>query len=183
MVIALITTLAIGAIAVIGWIYTRRRRSEQLRTHFGREYDRAVAEFGDRTRAEKELARREDRLRNLHIRGLTAEQQQRYSQQWGLVQHRFVEEPGVAVLEADRLVTDVMAARGFAAGDFNQRLDDISAAYPGMRAKYREACAVAALSRGGDGATEDLRRAVILYRDLFDELLGEEHHEKLRRVS
>ena len=37
------------------------------------------------------------------------------------VQARFVDDPREAVTEADRLVGEVMAARGYPVGDFEQR--------------------------------------------------------------
>ncbi len=50
--IAVIIAVVVVAVGAIVAYYLQRRRSEKLRQHFGPEYDRAVAEGGDRHRAE-----------------------------------------------------------------------------------------------------------------------------------
>src|SRR6266566_10358 len=121
--------LIIALVVVIGivvWIMTQRRRTENLRKQFGPEYDRAVTEQGDQRRAEAELAARQARVEQFHIRQLAPADRERYSATWRSTQARFVDEPAVAIAEADRLVAEVMHARGYPVGDFEQRIADIS---------------------------------------------------------
>src|SRR5437016_5751189 len=103
--------------AVIGgtllWFILRRRRTDRLRQKFGPEYDRAVRESGDVTRAESALSARTKRVEQLHIRPLVPEDQIRYANQWSDIQARFVDDPQGSVTEADRLVGEVMHARGY----------------------------------------------------------------------
>src|SRR5438552_11120980 len=107
-VVAAVLVVAIGA-----WLIYDRRRSRHLQDHFGQEYDRTVTELGDRRQAESELARREQRVRNLKVRPLSMSDRQRLLTQWKQCQARFVDDPAGAVDEADRLLTDLVRARGY----------------------------------------------------------------------
>jgi hypothetical protein len=169
-------------LAVIGWVVYSRRRSSHLRAHFGPEYERAVVETGDRRRAEADLAQREQRVRKLDIRPLSVSDRQRYSQQWMLCQTQFVDDPEGAVSAADELLTKVLRARGYAADDPYDRIADISAAYPQQAPLYRLADELQTRHRRGQGSTEDLRKAFVHYRVIFDEILGG-HDEELKRAS
>jgi hypothetical protein len=180
--------LAIGALViislVIAWIYLRNRRTERLKNRFGSEYQHTVREFGSRQKAETDLDRRERHLQELKIRPLTEAERQRFREEWEHVQARFVDDPKLAVMEADRLITEVLRLRGYPVDDFDERVDDVSAAYPNVVSNYREACAIVSRTDRGDVSTEDYRRAIVLYRNLADELFNEDiGHEKFRRVS
>jgi len=169
---------------VIGWVYSRNRRTERLKNRFGSEYQHTVSEFGSRQKAESDLDRRERHLKELRIRPLTAAERQRFIEEWRLVQARFVDDPKLAVLEADRLVTEVLKLRGYPIDNFDERIDDVSAAYPHVVSNYREACAIVSQMDRGDASTENLRRAIVLYRNLADELFNEDiGYEEFRRAS
>src|SRR5579864_9679077 len=114
--IAVIITLAVVAIAVC-LIFFRRRRSEHLRKRFGPEYDRVTQEHGNQRRAEAVLETREKRVERLHIHPLTQKDRDHFVQAWLADQARFVDDPKGAVTEADRLVTEVMRARGYPVSD------------------------------------------------------------------
>jgi hypothetical protein len=170
---ALIIVVAIIVIAIaIGvFLYIRRRRSAQLRQQFGPEYKRAVDQYGGQRKAEAALAAREERVRKLEIRVLTADEQRRFSDNWKTTQARFVDEPSRAVTEADRLVKELMQTRGYPMGDFEQRASDISVDYPNVVTNYRAAREIAERNKSGKATTEDLRQAMVHYRSLFEELL------------
>ena len=151
----------------------RRRRSRQLQEGFGPEYDRVVEESGDRREAERELLDRKERIEELDVRPLPEELRTRYAEEWRLVQARFVDEPVSAVHEADALVQRVMADRGYpVADDFERRAADMSVDHPDVVENFREGHRLVAENRDGDGDTEALRRAMVHFRSLFDELLG-----------
>lgn len=57
-------------------------------------------------------------------------------------------------------------------GDFESMAADISVDHPTVVSTYRAAQAIAARDARGEADTEELRKAVIYYRTLFDELLG-----------
>lgn len=170
----MIAVLIVALIACLGVFFTlRQRRTEGLRRRFGPEYDRTVRESGDRTRAETELEQRRRRIENLKIRPLTRRDSARYSEEWHAIQTRFVDDPAGAITEADRLVGEVMAARGYPVTDFNQRAADISVDHPQVVENYRAAHSIAQRHAQGQANTEDLRQAMIHYRALFMDLIGE----------
>jgi hypothetical protein len=161
-----------GAIAVIVWLVIQRQRSVRLKQRFGPEYDQAVSEFGSRTKAEAELTTREKRVARLNLVSLTPADAERFTQTWSALQGRFVDNPKGVVAEADHLVRELMAKRGYPMGDFELRAADISVDHPGVVATYRAAQAIAIRDERGEADTEELRKAVVHYRTLFDELLG-----------
>ena len=177
--IAIAIALILVGVAVATLIYLRIR-TQHLKLRFGPEYDRKVTELGNRSKAESELARSETRVKNLKIRELGMSDRTRFLDDWRLCQARFVDDPAGAVNEADRILTDIMRARGYAVDDPYNRTTDVVAAYPNHATAYREANEI--VVRRGRASTEDLRKAFINFRALFDEILGGED-EKLRRVS
>jgi hypothetical protein len=169
----LVAVIVIAVILIAAAVLIlRKRRSDQLRQQFGPEYDRAVKQHGDTRRAEAALAEREKRVESFSIRELPAPERERFAQEWAAVQRRFVDDPAVAVTEADRLVTQVMAARGYPMGDFEQRAADISVHHPAVVENYRAARTIAVRHSSGQSNTEELRRAMVYYRSLFEDLLG-----------
>src|SRR5262245_47757230 len=180
--IAAIAIVAVVVLAAIAYWLSNRRRSRHLRDHFGPEYNRTIAETGSRRAAETELARRENRIRNLEIRPLSATDKQRFREEWVQCQAQFVDDPASAVDSADALLTDVLRARGYAADNPHDRICDISAAYPRHATRYRFAEDLVTRHRRGQGSTEDLRKAFVHYRALFDEILGGQD-EELKRAS
>ena len=167
-VAVLLIALVLG---VVAWFVLQKQRSLKLKQRFGPEYDRAVIDFGGRTRAEAELLKREQRVARLKIVPLTPADAARFSQAWGALQSRFIDNPKGVVVEADQLVRELMEKRGYPMGDFERRAADISVIYPGVVSNYRAAQLIATRDASGDADTEELRKAVVHYRTLFDELL------------
>jgi hypothetical protein len=95
----IVIAAAVVAAAALIWMSSRRARTRRLRDGFGPEYDRAIEERGDRRDAEAHLREREERRDALDIRPLTPAARERYAQEWGAVQARFVDEPVGAVAE------------------------------------------------------------------------------------
>jgi len=160
-------------IAVLAWLYLRKRRSTtaDLRQKFGSEYDRAVLTHGSERKAEAKLTDREKRIEELNIRELDSMEHERYAKQWQAVQSRFVDSPKGAVAEADDLVSSVMKARGYPVSDFDQRAADISVLHPRVVENYRSAHEIALRVGKNAATTEDLRTAMIHYHSLFEELV------------
>jgi hypothetical protein len=169
----LVGVLIAAVIAVIAWSYAqkKRRQSQRLQQRFGPEYARMVNELGDRAKAEAELEAREQRVERFNISPLAPADAARFAQAWNGLQIRFVDDPKAAVAEADRMVHEVMTKRGYPMGDFERRAADISVDHPGVVANYRAARAVAWRDERGQASTEELRKAVVHYRALFQELL------------
>ena len=159
-------------IAGLAWLVARNRRTEKLKSKFGSEYDRTVRAAGRRITGEAELMSRAKRVADLDIHPLSGEDRDRFAERWRRTQAAFVDDPARAVAEADALVDEVMHARGYPAADFERRAGDISVDHPRFVQNYREAHAIALAARRGTARTEDLRRATIHYRDLFEDLLN-----------
>jgi hypothetical protein len=168
----LAAVLIVALIAVIAWASAQRRRKESLRLQqrFGPEYVRLVNELG-RPKAEAELAAREKRVATLTLDPLPAADAAKFREAWVAIQARFVDDPKTSVVEADHLVYDLMAKRGYPMGDFERRAADISVDHPSVVSNYRAARAIALRDERGEASTEELRKAVVHYRALFQELL------------
>jgi hypothetical protein len=167
-----IVLLALAAIAIVAvWFYMQKRRSTELKGRFGPEYEAAVHRHGDPKKAELELERRVKRVKRFEIRPLSERHRSEFLESWRRNQARFVDDPGAAVAEADNLVCDVMNTRGYPMGEFENRADDLSVDHPHVVRNYRAAHAIAERHGRGEADTEDLRRAMVFYRDLFAELL------------
>jgi len=169
--IILAAAVALGLVAIGAWLYTRRKQSHRLQEHFGPEYDRTVDELGSRTKGESDLKAREKRVERLDILPLAPPEAARFSEAWQALQGRFVDNPKGVVVQAEQLVRELMEKRGYPMGDFERRAGDISVDHPDVVANYRSAQAIAVRDQRGSADTEELRKAVVHYRALFDELL------------
>jgi hypothetical protein len=170
----IVVLLVILAGGIAAWVLMRKRRTGRLHTQFGApEYARAVREDGNQRRAEAKLEERTERVETFHIRALASGDHTRFVESWRKVQTRFVDSPGEAVTEADQLLADVMSARGYPVSDFEQRAADISVDHPLVMENYRAAHAIAVRRTPDRASTEELRQAMIHYRTLFEELVGE----------
>ena len=174
-------TIVVGVLVLAGvaWLVwqRQRQRSEQLRARYGPEYERTVNQVGDKRRAESELVKRQQRVAALAICALSPEQLNGYLQQWQAVQTRFVDDPKRAVTDADHLVEEVMQSRGYPVAEFDRRVADISVHHPRVVDNYRSAHDIAQRHKLGQATTEDLRRAMVYYRGLFQDLLEDREHE------
>jgi hypothetical protein len=174
MVWVLVAILAIALVAA-AVVLVRQRRSQQLREGFGPEYERTIAETGDRRAAESELAERRERRSKLEIRELDADTRDRYAERWRNAQRTFVDQPAAAVAEADGLVAEVMHERGYPVEeDFERRAADVSVDHPEVVENYRAAHAISTRAVRDEASTEDLRQALVHFRALFAELLGDD---------
>jgi hypothetical protein len=180
----IIVVLALALIGILlGLVFTRRNRSTRLHNQFGPEYDHTVQALGDEKKAQTELEERRKHVQALDIRPLSVSERERYLADWTAVQSKFVDEPGQAILAADRLIMEVMQVRSYPVSDFEQRAADISVTYPALVSNYRAAREIALKNEQHQADTEALRQAMIYYRSLFDELLETETaevKEKLR---
>lgn len=158
-------------IGIVAWVLMQKQRTLKLRQRFGPEYDLTVSEFGSRVKGEAELTSREKHVASLEIVPLTPADAVRFTRAWSALQGHFIDNPKGVVLDADHLVRELLEKRGYPMGDFERRAADISVDYPGVVSNYRAAQLIATRDASGEADTEELRKAVIHYRTLFDELL------------
>ncbi|HWR66493.1 MAG TPA: hypothetical protein VN364_10265 [Bellilinea sp.] len=174
----LIIVIAVVVLVIVGLLlassFSSRNRSKRLQDRFGTEYDRTVQTLGDKKKAQTELDERQKHVAGLNIKPLSAADRERYQANWAAIQSKFVDEPGQAIGNADRLIMEVMQVRAYPVSDFEQRAADISVSYPALVSNYRAAREIALKNEHQEANTEDLRQALIHYRSLFEELLGTE---------
>ena len=172
LVLVAVLFLVIGALLALA--FNRFQRTKRLRERFGPEYDHTVDRMGDKRQAEDELERRLAHVKNLNIRTLTAEEVNRFALEWQATQAEFVDRPLAAVQKANRLIREVMIARGYPVEDFEQRVADISVDYPDLVTNYRELREIAQKGEREKISTEEMRQAMVHGRDLFEKLVQPE---------
>lgn len=164
--------VAVVAIAFAGWMYLQWQRTRKLRSQFGVEYDRVVREeHGNARRAEALLEQRRKRVSRFRIRSLTREESAQFTSEWRSIQESFVDDPLAAIGRADQLITDTLRLRGYPMSDFDQLAADISVEHPEIVSEYRYAHAVTLSAARNETSTEDLRKAMQHYRNLFEHVL------------
>jgi hypothetical protein len=165
--------IVVIVVAAVLFMLTAANRRRRLRERFGPEYDRAVTERGSRREAEAELSEREKHVRELDIRPLSPTARNQYQSEWTAVQEQFVDAPQAAVTGAQTLVSAVMEDRGYPTQPYDQTLADLSVEHASTLDHFRAAHDISQNAAAGTASTEDLRQAMIHYRALFAELLGE----------
>ena len=171
----LVIIIVVAALLVAGALwFTSYRRSNQLRSRFGPEYHRALKDGESARKAEAELLEREKRVQALSIRPLTREEHDAFVAEWHQVQAEFVDDPADAIGRADELLGRLMSTRGYPVSDFERNAADLSVDHPVVVQHYRQAHTIALRHEEGKADTEDLRKAMIHYRELFDELVEEQ---------
>ena len=177
--VEIVVILAVfAAIVAAIVIASRRRRSQQLQERFGPEYDRTVEGSGKKREAERELAQRAERRKELDIRPLDPARRDEFAAEWRDAQEAFVDMPAEAVSDANRLVERVMQERGYPTGDFDQMSRDVSVDHANVVEEYRSAHEISLLNDRKQATTEQLRRAMVHYRSLFADLLDAGEHDR-----
>ncbi|MER8011028.1 hypothetical protein [Streptomyces sp. NPDC094149] len=184
MIIALIVIVA--AVVVVAAVLALRAKGphggRDLKRRFGPEYDRTVARHdGDAKAAERELTERVERHGSLRERPLDASRREQYEARWTAAQERFVDAPREAVAEADRLLAELAAERGFPdGGQYEEQLAALSVHHAHHVHGYRHVHRVARVGAGGqDGDrsdTEEMREAMVEARSLFEDLMSSTRH-------
>ncbi|PGH42466.1 hypothetical protein GA0070622_1711 [Micromonospora sediminicola] len=170
-VVIVIVVAVIAALVALAVVANRRRA---LKQRFGPEYDRVVAEQDSRGAAERELRERERRHAELELTPLSPESRARYAAAWEEIQVRFVDSPAETVGDADELVGHLIAERGYPTGDFSDQIAHLSVEHARTLTHYRDAHEIRQRNERGEAGTEDLRQALVHYRALFADLLGED---------
>jgi hypothetical protein len=181
-IVGILIALVVVA-GVVWYVVGKRQRTEALQSRYGPEYSRTVSEVGSQRRAEEELVKRQERVEHLEIRPLLADQRELFAQQWRGIQALFVDDPGGAVTRADKLVEEVMKTRGYPVADFDQRAADLSVHHARVIDNYRAAREIAERHRRAAASTEDLRKAMVHYRALFQDLLEDRENAPERAVE
>jgi hypothetical protein len=178
----LVIAIIVVAALVIGLLIWQLQRTRALRGRYAGEYDRTVSSLGRRA-GEAELVKREVRVRELHIRPVSATERERFVAEWRRVQEQFVDDPRGAVTRGNDLVEEVLRARGYPTSDFDRQVADISVDHPRVVENYRRAREIGVRHQRGEASTEDLRQAMVLYRELFEDLIERDDSQVERVVT
>lgn len=173
-VVGVICAVVLLMVLAVVWVVTRqrnRRRTDELRGRFGSEYDLTLRQYGSRSKAERALVERVNRVNRMTIRPLTEAEREQYLAEWEAVQARFIDHPRGAVTEADELINSILKTRGYEGGPFDRRIADLSVNHASLVEPYRRANGVTVGAGRNESTTEELRSAMILYRALIEELL------------
>ena len=171
-IIAIVVVAAVAVLlAGLAVMLMKRRKTSELASRYGTEYERAVKRQG-RRKAEADLTKREQRVSSYSIRHLEPAERAQFSDRWTSVQAEFVDAPRTVVQHADVLLQEVMVARGYPVADFDQRVEDLSVEYGDLVRNYRSAQTISL--RASTASTEDLRHAMLLYRTMFETLMKAE---------
>ncbi len=172
LIVALIV-LALVVLALVVAARRRRRRRQELQGTFGAEYDRTVEGAGKRRDAERELTERQQRHDALTIRPLSPASRQRYLTAWDGVQTRFVDRPVLALTEADQLVTQLMAERGYPTDGVRSQEEMLSVEHTAVLDSFRAGHAIEQANRQDSADTEQVRQGMLHFRAVFEALLDD----------
>ncbi|GAA3361156.1 hypothetical protein GCM10017744_046690 [Streptomyces antimycoticus] len=127
---------------------------------------------------------RQGRKGELPVRSLPSEAREQYAARWAGLQERFVDSPGWALREADRLLGALAVDRGYPAESDDKRMDALSIRHPGEIDGYRRLHAMAAqvpeseAAQAADATTERMREALVAARPLFEQLVRAQPHDE-----
>ncbi|MEU8869975.1 hypothetical protein AB0D24_02225 [Streptomyces javensis] len=121
---------------------------------------------------------RQGRKGELPVRSLPSEAREQYAARWAGLQERFVDSPGWALREADRLLGALAVDRGYPAESEEKRMDALSVRHPEEIDGYRRLHAMVARVHEGETATERMREALVAARPLFEQLVRAQPHDE-----
>ncbi|MBW3666639.1 MAG: isoprenylcysteine carboxylmethyltransferase family protein, partial [Actinobacteria bacterium] len=116
-------------------------------------------------------------------RELSEQERADYLRRWLNVQRTFTEHPNTALRDADELVTAVFVDIGYPSERFEDRAADLSVEHADVARDYREARAVVEDVQRGTAGTEEMRRAMLQYRGVFQRVADVDVSEEPERES
>lgn len=184
-----ILAVVLAVIVVVGAVMLAMRtgprgRDRDLRHRFGPEYDRLAERNGDQKAVERELGQRIHDRDALSLRPLEQDERERYELTWRSMQERFVDDPRGAAQQAGQIISGLLTALGYPSEDPERQLDLASVDHAQALGSYRQARDLALRAKNADSGsaaeTETLREAVLRYRVMFNELIGQASAEPAR---
>jgi hypothetical protein len=193
-VLVIVLVIVIACVATAFWVTHARR---ELRASFGPEYDQLVQERGGARAADRELLRRTSEYKKLNLQPIEAQELETYLDTWEHLQGGFIDDPVFALSSAEQLVTRMLDARGYPGDDPQERVALLSVEYGDRVAEYRTAREINQRAQQGKAAqvtesepatygadaagtaavgsvasTEEIRKALLSYRALFNEVMA-----------
>jgi hypothetical protein len=177
----LLIIVVLAVLLAVGWFVANWMRSRRLRDRFGPEYERRLEATGNRRAAERELTELRKRHDSLDLKPMPEQSRERYTEQWVLVQERFVDQPAEAVAGAEQLVRSAMRERGYPTDGFDQEAADLSVEHGSAVNDYRMGHDISHRNEHGEVSTEELRQALVHYRRILVSVVGNESDVDTRR--
>lgn len=174
-IVVIAVILIVGAAIFFTMRGRRHSRQEEARQEYGSEYERAAEELGSEREAERDLRKRRERVEG-EVRPLSEDSRRRYDERWQRVERTFVDDPGTALEEADRVVAEVMGERNFPVDSRQEASKGVGVMHPGVVEDFREAQRIHQESGGSreEGASlEKMRQAIRKYRAVYERLKKE----------
>ena len=106
-----------------------------------------------------------------HRHGLALDDREHYLEVWKINQARYREDPRSAVLEAEELISSIMRRRGYRLSNLDRRPPNAPPAHERIVGNYSVAAEIVGRYRKGQTGADDLCKAMVCYRALFDQLL------------
>lgn len=168
--VALVVLLVVVALMVWGAVTARRKRRErdEMRERYGAEFDRAVAEHGNRRAAVADLKAREAEYETLSLHDLNDADLDLVRRHMAAAQFRFVEDPADALMRVERVMTEVLRARGYpVTEDRGQAVRLFSVERPDHASAFRNV-----LDDATNGDIDDLRNRFLEARKTISDVTG-----------
>jgi hypothetical protein len=173
---------AIIAIIVIAYVaaawFARRQRSVRL-NHLAPDDDGLAGESWEMAAAQPDTGAGAAGHGGPHA--LPHYERERFLFAWRAEQARSVEDPKGAILDTDRLVAELMRACGYPTANLEQAAVEPPPEHPDVVENYRVGRQIVNRFRRGEADTEDLHRAMVCYRAIFDDLLEIYETKRARR--
>jgi hypothetical protein len=117
--------IAVVIVGLIVWgvVSASRRKSERerLRARYGAEYDRTLARHRSTRDAVADLKEREHLHAELELHDLNDRDRDLIRRHMATLQYRFVDDPADVMLQTERVVTEVLRAKGYPVADDRER--------------------------------------------------------------
>jgi predicted nuclease with TOPRIM domain len=179
LLIVVLAAVAVIAVLLVAFFVFRQRRGqreqqerqERARQEYGSEYERLVEERGSEREAEQQLRERREKVEG-DVRPLSEESLQGYEERWLRVERTFVDDPGFALDEADRVVEEILVERNFPTSSRQEASEGVGVMHPGVADEFREAQRTHRDATGSEGGAdlEGMRRAIQKYRSVYERL-------------
>lgn len=187
LIVPAVVLLIVAIVLLVVLLSIQRHRKDERRHHAeGEECDRAYGLAGRRTGAaapgRPERSERPGRFARssaravLQIRPLSPDRRQCYVHAWSGAESRFVDSPVLALSEADALLTQLLAERGFPLSDIGPDEDQdqptLSPEHAPMLQNYRAGQAIEKANSSARADTEQVRQGLQHFRLVFQALAG-----------
>ncbi len=167
--IVLGVAIAVALLLALAFVRVRKRRTH-LKDRFGPEYQRTI-EMDGTAAGEKRMAELESERDDLDLRPLPPAARERYLEEWRQAESRFVSDPRDATRAAERLVLRALGEQGYPedAADDERLVSLVSVDHPDIADRFRHGHSM--LEQDGAQATENLRKAMLDFRSVLEDVL------------